>query len=147
MSIDIEMDFDSYYNGINSQLPKNRSEGAVFDLYNLGLSVLDAVSILEGEFLTKCEILELNKKCNYTLNLLIAQHNLETLEGCLGFTESFFRSERDRTSIKMNTLEQGIKFNIKSLDEKLQEVISSAEGLNRVENVMELKDFIGVNKD
>jgi len=146
MSIDIEMDFDSYYNGINSQLPKAVKEGAVFDLYKLGLSVLDAVSILEGEFLTKCEILELNKKCNYTLNLLIAQHNLDTLEGCLGFTEAFFRSERDRTSIKMSTLEQGIKFNIKSLDEKLQEVISSSDGLNRVENVMELKDFIATNK-
>ena len=146
MSIDIQMDFDSYYNGINSQLPKKKTEGAVFDLYKLGLSVLDAVSILEGEFLSKCEIIELNKRCNYTLNLLVAQYNIDTLEGCLGFTESFFRSERDRTSVKMNTLEEGIKFNIKSLDEKLQEVISSAEGLNRVENVMELKEFIATKK-
>ena len=147
MSIDIEMDFDSYYNGINSQLPKPKTEGAVFDLYKLGLSVLDAVSILEGEFLTKCEILELNKKCNYTLNLLMSQYNLDTLEGCLGFTEAFFRSEKDRTSVKLNTLEEGVKFNIKSLDEKLQDMVSNSEGLNRVENVLELKDFIGINKD
>ena len=136
----MHLDFDLYATSVNHQLPKDKSDGVIYDLYKLGISVIDAVSILEDEFLTKCEIERLNKALNYTLNSLISKHNIDTLQGCLDFTEDFFR-EQGKTSLKLNTLKDGVMFKIEELY-KNHSKLNNASAVNKIESISQLKEYL-----
>lgn len=42
-------DFDVYVNAVNSQLDKPKTDGVIYEIYKAGISVLDAVIILEDK--------------------------------------------------------------------------------------------------
>jgi len=142
MSYKTTEDFDTYTTSVNSQLSKNRPDGILFELYKSGMSVIDAVTILEEEFLTKCEILSLNEKCNFTLNSLVEMHDLDSLSGCISFTEDFFKRHKAITSKKISTLEEGVKFKIESLSKKSNELKDTKGNLSKIESISELKKYI-----
>ena len=127
-----ELEFDGYISSVNSVSEKRHKEGVVYDLYKMGVHVLDAVDILEGEFLTKEEIKALNKKCSYVLNTLISKHDIDSLEGCLSFTNEFMEKGIKEAVKKLSIISCNIDETVNDLVEKTAEYNETSDYISKV---------------
>ena len=140
---------ESYEESV-SQLSNRVAYSHIIDeMYNRGLSVYDAVDVVNKDVITVSEINQLNLKCGFVLNTMISKYNLDNpIDRCL-FSNEFIEKEIDLSVLKLEIISKGLdaqgkkkKHTGRLMDREKIKTDLTIKKLKSIKNTEDFKKFI-----